>query len=189
MSYLPPVMQIGLALLVLTAAVYDIRFRRIPNWLVLVGLIFGLALNTLLGDPPGPTGSMWAGLRHAGFGLLLAFVIYLPLYMLRGMGAGDVKMMAAVGSIVGPWNWVAIFIASGLLGGIFAIGISLARGRLKKTFWNVGYLLTEMAHFRAPHVGKDELDINNPKAVTLPHGAIIALGTMLVLGLTNFVTR
>jgi prepilin peptidase CpaA len=187
MTYLPPVLQIGLALLVLTAGVYDIRYRRIPNWLVLAGLIFGLALNTFLG--PVLSRSVWTGLRHAGLGLGLAFLIYFPLYLLRGMGAGDVKLMAAVGSIVGPGNWIVIFIISALLGGIFAITLSLAKGRLRRTMWNVAFLINEMAHARAPHLGKEELDVNNPKAVTLPHGTVIALGTMLFLGAGHLLVR
>jgi prepilin peptidase CpaA len=181
MSYLPPVMQIILALLVLTAGVYDIRFRRIPNWLVLLGLILGLGLNSFL--------FLWAGLKLAGFGLGLAFLIYLPLYVLRGMGAGDVKLMAAIGSIVGPGNWVFIFIISGLLGGVYAVILMLATGRFRKTLWNIGYLVGEMMRFRAPHLGKEELDINSPKAMKLPHGAVIALGVMAFLGLAHLLPR
>ena len=74
--------------MVAIAAVYDIRFRRIPNWLVLTGLVLGLGLNTFL--------FRWPGARASLLGIGLAFLIYFPLYLLRGMGAGDVKLMAAI---------------------------------------------------------------------------------------------
>src|SRR2546425_3492211 len=93
---LPLELQVLLVLIVGTAAIYDLRFRRIPNWLVLLGLVFGLGMNTYLFH--------WEGLRRAGLGLGLAFLVYFPLHLLRAMGAGDVKLMAAVGSIVGPVN-------------------------------------------------------------------------------------
>ena len=173
MSYLPPVLQGILLLLVLTAAVYDMRFRRIPNWLVLAGLILGFAMNGFLYE--------WAGLKSAALGMGLAFLIYLPLYMLRGMGAGDVKLMAAVGSLAGPANWFGIFILTGILGGVVAVLMLLTKGRFGQTFWNVGYILWEIAHFRAPYSKREDLDVQNPKAVTLPHGVMIAVGVVVFL--------
>src|SRR5262245_48655165 len=89
---MPLANQITVAVLVIVAATYDLRFRRIPNWLVLVGIVSGFALNTL--------GGGLSGLRMAGSGFLLAFGIYVTLFALRAMGAGDVKLMAAVGSLV-----------------------------------------------------------------------------------------
>jgi len=89
MTVLPPILQILLALLVVTAAVFDLRFRRIPNWLTFPAILVGFGMNAFLYE--------WTGVRSAAFGLGLAFLIYFPLYLLRGMGAGDVKLMGAVG--------------------------------------------------------------------------------------------
>lgn len=105
--------RLSLLLLVLVAAVYDFRFRRIPNWLNASGLVLGFGLNLLLFQSK--------GLAIAGEGLLLAAAVYLPLYLLRGMGAGDVKLMAAIGSLVGPWPWFQIFLATAILGGVAAV--------------------------------------------------------------------
>lgn len=174
MTSLPLILKVLVAFVVIVAGVYDIRFRRIPNWLVLPALVLGMALNGFLFERGGFYNSV------LGFGL--AFIVYLPLYMLRGMGAGDVKLMAAVGAIVGWGNWLIIFVITGLLGGVLAILLMLAKGRLRKTLWNVGYILSEMIHGRAPHLYREELDIHSPKAVTLPHGAVIALGCMAFLG-------
>ena len=76
--------------------VWDLRTRRIPNWLMLAGLIAGFVLNGLLFGVQ--------GLETAALGMLIGFGIYLVLYLLHAMGAGDVKFMAAVGSLVG-WRW------------------------------------------------------------------------------------
>lgn len=170
---LPPVsIRIVLVLLVMVAAVYDIRFRRIPNWLVLSGLIFGLGLNTVL--------SQWQGARASLLGIILAFLVYFPLYLLRGMGAGDVKLMAAVGALVGPSNWFGIFVLSGLLGGVFAVLILLSRGKLMNSLWNIGFLFQRLFSFRAPYA-REELDLASPKSIKLPHGVAIAAGSLLFL--------
>jgi len=165
-------LQIVLVLMVAIAAVYDVRFRRIPNWLVLTGLVLGLGLNTFL--------FRWAGARASLLGIVLAFLIYFPLYLLRGMGAGDVKLMAAIGSIVGPANWFGIFIVSALLGGIAAVFLLLARGRLRNSLWNIGFLFQRLFSFQAPYA-REELDISSPKSVKLPHGVAIAGGSVLFL--------
>src|SRR4051812_28866469 len=93
--------QILLGILVLVAAGYDIRYRRIPNWLVLAGIVTGFAWNVSSG---------WSGLGHAAAGFGLGFALYFPLYLLRARGAGDVKLLAAVGAIVGPANCLWVFL-------------------------------------------------------------------------------
>jgi len=173
MSYLAPIFQILLALMVIIAAVYDFRFRRIPNWLTLSGVILGFGLNVFLFE--------MAGLRMAAFGLGLAFLVYFPLYLLRGMGAGDVKLMGAVGSIVGPANWFGIFVLTSIFGGLVALTLVLFKGRLLRTLSNVGYMLKEILFLRAPYMKKEELDVRSSKGVKLPHGAMIALGSLAFL--------
>ena len=124
---LPVVLQVLLVLIVVTAGIYDLRYRRIPNWLVLAGLVLGIGLNTFLFD--------LEGLKRAALGMGLALLIYFPLYALRAMGAGDAKLMAAVGSIVGWQNWIVLFVVTALLGGLTAgarvrIRIGAARSAL-----------------------------------------------------------
>ncbi len=100
--------------MVLVAAIYDVRYRRIPNWLNVSGVLLGIALNTFLyqGLP---------GLVFSLKGLILAFGIYVVLYALHAMGAGDVKLMAAIGAIVGWENWFGIFIVTAVVGGIMSL--------------------------------------------------------------------
>src|ERR1700730_4198826 len=96
---------------------------------------------------------LWVGgsFRYSLLGLGLGLLIYFPLYLLRGMGAGDVKLMAAIGSIVGAANWFGIFVVTALLGGVVALMLLLARGRLSNSLWNVGFLLQQVSTLQPPY--------------------------------------
>ena len=165
--------QLALAALVITAAGTDLRRRRIPNWLTLSGVAAGLVLHTISGG--------LTGLKTAGAGMLLAFGVYFALYCLHAMGAGDVKLMAAVGALAGSSHWVEVFIFSALAGGICAVMLVIVKRRVRETVWNVGYILFELAHFRAPFWRRSHLDVKNPTAMTMPHGVAIAAGTLVCL--------
>src|ERR1017187_3792283 len=178
----PPGVEALLLAVVLGAAVYDVRYRRIPNWLSVGGVLLGFALNSFLYQG-------WPGFRNSLIGFAVAFVSYLALYALRAMGAGDVKLMAAVGAIVGWPNWFGIFIVTAILGGIMALILVAARGRVKKTFWNIAFILSELRGGRPAYMRREELDVKNPKALGLPHGAVIAVGTLFFLALSAHFTR
>jgi prepilin peptidase CpaA len=94
------------------------------------------------------------------------------------MGAGDVKLMAAIGAIAGPGRWFWIFVFSAVLGAVFAVLFALSRGRLVRTFRNIGLIVRELAFFRAPYSANQHLDVTRDEALRLPHGAAIALGTL-----------
>ena len=173
----PPVTEALLLAIVFIAAVYDVRYRRIPNWLNVIGVLAGIALNTFLyqGLP---------GLIFSLKGLFLAFTVYVVLYALHAMGAGDVKLMAAVGAIVGWENWFGIFLVTAVIGGIMSIILVTARGRFKRTLFNVGFILTEMKSGRPAYLKNEELDVKSDKATRLPHGATIAVGSLFFLALS-----
>jgi prepilin peptidase CpaA len=116
------------AVLVLIAGASDIRSRRIPNWLTLSGVCAGLALH-------GATGG-FNGFKLSAMGMLLGFGAYLALYCLRAMGAGDVKLMAAVGAIVGPAGWISVFVATAIAAGLLSLGLVIIKRRLRETLWN-----------------------------------------------------
>jgi hypothetical protein len=68
-----------------------------------------------------------------------------------------------------------------ILGGITALIVLLFARRVRKTFWNVGWIMNEVAHFRAPYHSSEELDVRSSRAMRLPHGAVIALGAIVFL--------
>jgi prepilin peptidase CpaA len=166
-----------------------VRYRRIPNWLNVAGLVLGLILNSFLYQGTSSYVFGFAGLLFALKGFGLAFVVYVFLYALRAMGAGDVKLMAAVGAIVGAENWFGIFIVTAIIGGIMSLLLVIARGRLQKTLFNVGFILSEMKSGRPAYLKNEELDVKNKKALGLPHGAVIAVGCIFFLALSAHYTR
>jgi prepilin peptidase CpaA len=175
------VIKVVLLALVLTAAFYDLRWRRIPNWLVLAGVLLGFGLNGFLSGAP------LRGLLQALLGFGLASLVYFPLYVIRAMGAGDVKLMMAVGSLVGWRAWLLIFVLTAVVGGITALIVILLRGRVRQTAGNVVLLLMNLAHLQAPHSAAEQLDVRSSKGLRLPHGAAIALGTIAFLAVGYFI--
>lgn len=177
MYQLPLALTIPLLALVIVAGVYDILWRKIPNWAALAGVLAGFGVNTFLHH--------WAGLKNAALGFGLAFLVYFSLYLLRGMGAGDAKLMGAVGALAGPGNWVAILVLTALIGAVCALVLILSRGALQQTFMNMGHIIRELAHFRAPYKSHEEIDVRNSGALRLPHGAVIALAVIAFISISS----
>ena len=169
MTYPRPIVQVLLLLLVIPAALYDSRQRRVPNWLALAGLLLGIGLNSFLYESAG----LWTSLK----GLGLACLIYFPLYFLRAMGAGDVKLMAAIGAIAGPANWLGILVLTALFGGVAALVLVTMKGRIRTTFENIWVILLSARAGQAPYVDHPQLDVRSGQGLRLPHAVSIAFGS------------
>ena len=165
--------ELCVAALVCAAAATDVRSRRIPNWLTLLGVCAGLLVHTVAKGV--------GGLKFSGEGLLLAFGAYFVLYCLRAMGAGDVKLMAAVGALVGPAHWISVFIATALTGGLLAVGLIVRKRRVRLTLWNTAFIVNELLHLRPPYKRRSNLDVKDPSALNMPHGVAVAAGTLAAL--------
>jgi prepilin peptidase CpaA len=170
---LPGSGEILLGILVAVAAYYDIRYRRIPNWLVLSGIVAGFAWNALFS---GGNTSWWSGLLRAGEGLGLGFALYFPLYLIRGRRAGDVKLLAAVGAITGPGNCFWVFLLTAILGGGIALIVVMLHKRVGHTFFNVGWIVKDLLRLKAPYKSSPELDVTTDKGLRVPHAAMMAVG-------------
>jgi prepilin peptidase CpaA len=171
----PPsdVLQMGVVMLVLIAAFFDLRARRIPNWLCALGLLLGLLWN--LHDRG------WEGFWLALGGAALALMVYVPLFLLRAMGAGDGKLMAAVGAFLGAANWFGVFVFTAVIGAVVGLLVAASKGRSKRTAENLYLLLVSLKLRRAPYELHAQLDVRNPDAIRLPHAVSIALGTISYL--------
>jgi prepilin peptidase CpaA len=175
---LAPFVAVVLAVVTSIAAGTDIQERRIPNWLVGSTLLVGFALNGFLYGMP--------GFRNAGLGLGMALLIYLPLYVLRAMGAGDVKLMAAIGALTGPGHWMRIFFLTALLGGLAALVLIASRGSAGRALRNLGLIAKNIASGHPPYHNAPELDVTSGAGLSLPHGAVIALGAFLYIFTISF---
>ena len=119
--------------LLLIACVTDIRSGRIPNWLICSAVVAAMVYHF---GAEGLTGLMpWVE------GLTLGIVFLLPFYMAGGMGAGDVKLMGAVGALLGPKGVFIAFLGSGIAGGVYALVLLAARSRPKDAVLQYGAML------------------------------------------------
>jgi prepilin peptidase CpaA len=164
---------------VLVAAITDLRWRRIPNWLTAATLVLAFLLNALIAYP-----TPLQGISMAAKGFALAFGLNLVMYLLHMTGGGDLKLMAAIGALVGCSDFLGIFLLNALIGGILGIVLILLKGRTRQTLWNLGYMVSEMMKWHAPYLAREQLDVQSPKALTLPRAVPICLGVIafLVMG-------
>lgn len=122
-----------LIVVVVAAAITDLRSRRIPNWITVSGAVLGLALQVM-------DGGIRGALLCLG-GALLGFGIFIAFYIAGGMGAGDVKLFSAVGALAGPSALIIIFVLTGLLGGVAAIAAAIWHKRIQRTFIPYGAVI------------------------------------------------
>ncbi len=159
-----------LVLMVTIAAVYDIQFRRIPNGLVLTGLVLSLVIHVTFNE--------FYGFKEWGYGMLTGFGLFLPLYALRAMGAGDVKLMAMAGSFLDAGSAIGLVLTTLVVGGVLAIVVALWHGVLRQAIGNIHVLLV-MTLFKKLSGGNAQLEQLPSSAGNLPYAVAIAIGTLI----------
>ena len=147
----------------------DVRYRRIPNKLVLVTLVAGISLNLVFRG--------WHGLASSLQGMAVAFVMMFMLHLIGTMGAGDVKLFAAVGSIVGISSILQTLLIVALMGGLLAIGKMIYMRRVGRTLAGVVQFFNGLLpgqtipRFEVPPDGSNTL----PYAIPICLGALISV--------------
>lgn len=160
-----------LLLLLIAAAVSDYRTHRIPNWLVLAGVLFGVIYNAV--QPQFPSDTILFPLAGLGVGLLL----FLPLYLVRAMGAGDVKLLAMVGAFLGAAATFRAALASMVVGGVLSILFVLVWGTAPRMFHNLASLF-QLGFLNSAGGAAPSLQISEgASAGKLPYAVAIAIGT------------
>jgi prepilin peptidase CpaA len=150
------------------AGVMDWRYRRIPNWLTVPGLLVGIAANTLL--------SGWGGLKASLLGAAVGLALLLPFVLLRSLGAGDWKLAGALGAFTGPGKLVDMLLASVFVAGLMAVALVIYKGRLRQTLRNIGHILISLVTFRLPG---SQVSLDNPESLKVPYGVALALTVVL----------
>lgn len=150
----------------IAATAIDVRTRRVPNVLTV-----GLAAAGLIGAASG-IGGLSIGAAVLGFAT--GFALMLPGHLLGGTGAGDVKLMAAIGAVVGPRLVVLGFFYTAIAGGLLALGFALARRQLAGTLKRTGRLVTSPALARG-EIATDRTRSTFPYAPAIAAGAIAAV--------------
>lgn len=151
------------------ATITDLRSRRIPNWLVFPFLLAGIAVSGWLHG--------WHGIGQSLAGIGLGILIYGFLFWMGGMGAGDVKLCAAIGAWIGPDQLFLALVITGMVGGVMALCWAAFGGFLRDLFTSAGDLvfgLKQRGMRRDP-----ELSIANPLKRKMAYAPAIAIGTLI----------
>jgi len=169
LEQLPSVDLLAL-LLAAVACASDIRTRRIPNSIVLIGSAAGLTVNALIDGATGVGASLAGG--------VVGLCLFLPFFVLGGMGGGDVKLMAALGSILGPGSIFRLAAAAAVVGGACALVTAAWNGRLGEMLRNTARLVSFWA--RSGLVPSPEQNLRTPGALKIPYAVPILMGTLFV---------
>lgn len=167
-------METTQAIVVILAAIAcwcDVRTRRIPNVLTFGGAALAVVYSLLTQGP--------GGLVVSVGGWLTGAVLFLPLYLLGGMGAGDVKLLACLGAWLGPSAALFAALYSSIAGGVMALIVALATGYLSEALRNLWLLL---AHWRVVGVRPlAELTLQGSRGPRLPYALPIAAGAVAAI--------
>lgn len=153
--------------LAIVIAYYDIRYRRIPNPFVLATLASGLAVNFITGG--------LRGLYLSVGGCLLAFILMFMLHLFGAMGAGDVKLFAAIGAVTGIHLVLPTFLVVVLTGGVLALVSIIRAGVLVTTMHRVLQILVGLL----PGWQMPKFAVPADKRHTLPYGVAITIGSII----------
>ncbi len=174
--------SITLSCLLLAALITDLRSRRIPNLLILLGVTAALAIQVVAAGNTGPSPSDSAaiGILTALAGIAVGFAALVPLYALRAMGAGDVKLMMMVGAFLGPMQTLGAVVLTFAAGGVLALVMALWQRSFAQLALNLRYMLTTSA-VRAASGDSPRLEPLQQTAGRMPYAVAIAAGTLLQL--------
>lgn len=149
-----------LLMLVISAGITDVKWNCIYNWQTYTAILFGLGLNFWL--------SGWHGLLWSISGLVTGFALLFVFYLLGGFGAGDVKFLAAIGSLKGVEFVLWTMAYSALIGGIMAFAAIIWKGIV----WNT----IKKCIFLVRHPIRAHKEFNEIPQLYLPYGLAISIG-------------
>ena len=162
-AWWPTVIAVGVA------SVTDLRRRIIPNWLVGPFLLAGITASGFLGG--------WHGVVSSLEGLGLGLAIYGALFWIGSMGAGDVKLAAAIGAWIGPSQLFFALFVTALAGGLMVLGWAIVGGFLPDLLKGAGNLV--FGRRKGDAEGSEKLVLSNPRTRKMPYAPAIALGTLI----------
>jgi len=151
------------------AGVLDWRYRRIPNWLTVSGLVAGIGVNTALFG--------WGGMKTSLLGAALGLGLLLPFVLLRSLGAGDWKLAGALGACLGPQQLVAVLMGTVLVAGVMALAVVIWKRRLLQTLHNIVRMLAAFLSLRMPG---PEVSLDSQQSTKIPFGVAMAIAVLLL---------
>lgn len=163
---------------ILAIAVYtDWRWHRLYNWLTMPAFLIGLILSFVTGGSSG----LLLSLEGAG----VAFVVFLLLYLFAKMGAGDLKLMVAIGAWIGYPLILSALINVALAGGVIALAFAVRYGALRAVLRNLYYFLLGLF---TPGLKPENL-IAQSALPPFPYGVAISAGTLITLAFPRLLSH
>jgi prepilin peptidase CpaA len=158
------------SVILIWAAWIDGRELRVPNWQTFSMILSGLIFNTYCSGMP--------GLQFAAWGMTIGLACLMPLYLVGGMGAGDVKLMAGIGAWLGSAVTWDAFLVSSVVGGLMAVCMVGYRGTWRKHYGNILMILYEFRTVRNPVELSKIAAERKSQMFLLPYGIPICIGSI-----------
>ena len=148
---------------------YDVCYRRIPNPFVLATLVTGILINAFFGGLNGALASIG--------GCFIGFALMFVLHVFGAMGAGDVKLFAAIGALTGASLVLPTFLIVTLTGGVLGVASMIRAGQLKFTMMRVFQILIGLL----PGYKVPRFPVPVDRRYTIPYGVAITFGSLISL--------
>ena len=145
----------------------DWRMRKIPNWLTVPALLGGLTLSTVLWR--------WPGVKLSLEGAGISLGVLLPFVLMRGLGAGDWKLMGALGAFLGPQRVIVVLLGTVLIAGTMSVVEVIRQRKVRETLNNLWVVFVAYSTFQVNNARAITLD--NPRLLKIPFGVAAALST------------
>ncbi len=163
---------------ILLASWIDYSQKRVPNWLNLALIILGFAVQGIYFG--------WSGIGNGALGMLTGFGLLIVPWLMHGMGAGDVKLMAAIGVWFCPLLTFYSFALGAVLGAVTAILMILSTGRMKAACANMGVIMTKCSNTQTMFSEFGSAKSFGNTSQLLPYGVPLTGGTLIILAAKIF---
>ena len=158
---------------VVLASWIDWRYRKVPNWLNLALIVVGLAVQGIYHG--------WTGLGMGLLGMLLGFGLLIIPWLMHAMGAGDVKLMAAIGVWLGPLLTLRAFCVGAILAGVIAVAMIIIGRKFWQAYMNMGVIITKLNSFKRAFSDFGSVKALKSTSQLLPYGVPLSIGALIVL--------
>ena len=157
---------------ILWASWIDYKERRVPNWLNAAIAAAGFVAQAWFFG--------WNGVGVGALGLLVGFATLILPWMMHGMGAGDVKLMMAIGVWLGPWYTFISFCTGAVVGGVIAVIMILSTGRLYNAYANLATIMHKSSRVSTMFSEFGSAKSFGETSQLLPYGVPLTIGTLMI---------
>jgi prepilin peptidase CpaA len=151
------------------AVYWDLKYRKIPNTLTLTAMVYGVLIRLLLDS------THWL---QPIYGILEGFIVFFPFFALGGIGAGDVKLIMAIGSIFGPELLLWVILFSAVSGGVISIFRMVLEYGIKTSLIRIYLLITTLWNKKQRRM---MFNLKETEHLYIPYGVAILAGIILTL--------